>query len=191
MVPNSSSPHCAALRKSGWELCHAAECPSAAHVASSRSPSCFQVRSLACSPRLRSLPHLGSGPLCQGTPTLGVGCRSRHLLLAAVAVAVAVACNIFSARLPYVPQAPSPAHGGARSRAVPVDLQLLHSQAGCQHFVLLPVYQVRLSYCQQLRASTLLQPAPEQYRAGTKSKIRGLLPGRAGYKKRMMCRVSW
>ncbi|KAG2426463.1 hypothetical protein HXX76_011693 [Chlamydomonas incerta] len=67
-----------ALRKSGWELCHAAETPSAAQVASSRTPSYFQV------PR--------------ASPT-------------------------------------------AHSRAVPSDFQLLHTQAGCQAFLILPLYQ--------------------------------------------------
>ncbi|GLI68191.1 hypothetical protein VaNZ11_012534 [Volvox africanus] len=77
VVPSTTSPLSAALRKSGWELCHAAETPSAAHVATSRTPTYFQV------PR---------------------------------------------------------ASPGSHSRAVPADFQLLH-QAGCQAFLMLPLYQ--------------------------------------------------
>ncbi|GIL79555.1 hypothetical protein Vretimale_12236 [Volvox reticuliferus] len=77
VVPSTSSPLSSALRKSGWELCHVAETPSAAHVATSRTPTYFQV------PR---------------------------------------------------------ASPGSHSRAVPADFQLLH-QAGCQAFLMLPLYQ--------------------------------------------------
>ncbi|PNW80138.1 hypothetical protein CHLRE_08g379500v5 [Chlamydomonas reinhardtii] len=78
VIPNTASPMTAALRKSGWELCHAAETPSAAQVTGSRTPSYFQV------PR--------------ASPT-------------------------------------------AHPRAVPSDFQLLHTQAGCQAFLILPLYQ--------------------------------------------------
>ncbi|KAG2452407.1 hypothetical protein HYH02_002650 [Chlamydomonas schloesseri] len=84
-----------ALRKSGWELCHAAETPSAAQVASSRTPSYFQV------PR--------------ASPT-------------------------------------------AHPRAVPSDFQLLHTQAGCQAFLILPLYQGQMVVGALLLAHT--EPIP-------------------------------
>ncbi|GLC40874.1 Receptor-interacting serine/threonine-protein kinase 3 [Pleodorina starrii] len=78
VVPSTSSPLSTAVRKSGWELCHAAETPSAVQVATSRTPTYFQV------PRASPASH---------------------------------------------------------SRGVPADFHVLHQQAGCQAFLMLPLYQ--------------------------------------------------